>query len=132
MSMVAEGGQPPRRPRTMPLTRPPAITSRPPPSTMAAAKVECRRPPLYTMAAANIEYRRPLLYTMDGRHSIKWWPPAFYFGGCHSRKWRPPSCGRQPPDYSRRPHKRHCTRPPRRLTPLGHHTCLNHVAGSKA
>ena len=62
--MVAERGQPPRRPRTMPLRWPPTITRRPPLSTMAVAKVECRRPPLYTMAAAKVECRRPLLYTM--------------------------------------------------------------------
>ena len=81
--MVAEGGQPPRRPRTMPLTRPPTITRRPPlstmaaakvVSTMAAAKVECRRPPLYTMAAANVEYRRPLLYTMAAASLESWQP----------------------------------------------------------
>ena len=72
--MVAEGGQPPRRLRTMPLTRPPTITRRPPLSTMAAAKVECRRPPLYTMAAANIEYRQPLLHTMAATSLESWQP----------------------------------------------------------
>ena len=74
ITMVAEGGQPPRRPRTIPLTWQPTITRRPPLSTMAAAKVECRRPPLYIMAAANIEYRRPLLYTMAAASFESWQP----------------------------------------------------------
>ena len=59
---------------------------------------------------------------MAAAYILYWRPPVFYFGGRHSRKWRPP-------DYSWRPRKRHCTRPPRRLTPLGHHTILLSVCG---